>query len=84
MPPGGPPDPGFLRGDDGVDGKFEPRFELQIGPVLGTGEWEINSKFAPGLKPGDYVAVVQMLRQVADEIEAEHTPVRRDTGLPDA
>lgn len=66
-------------------GEFEPYLEVQIGPVTGTGDWESNlklrysctKKFAPGLKAEDYLAVVQMLRLVADEIEAEHTPVRR-------
>lgn len=72
-------------------GEFEPYLEVQIGPIRGTGEWESNFKlrysctktFASGLKAEDYLAVVQMLRQVADEIEAEHTPVRRDPDLPD-
>lgn len=68
-----------------MEGKFEPVFELQVGPVLGLDEWESNYKlrFAPDLKPEDYIAVVQMLRQVADLIEEEHTPILRDPGLPD-
>ena len=75
-----------------MEGKFEPYLEVQIGPVVGTGEWESNvllrysctKTFAPNLRDEDYLAIVQMLRQVADEIEAEHTPVRRDPGPPDA
>lgn len=74
-----------------MEGKFEPYLEVQIGPIVGTDEWESNfklrysctKKFVPGLKAEDYLAVVQMLRQVADEIEEEYTPVRRDPGLSD-
>jgi hypothetical protein len=68
--------------------------EVQIGPISGTGEWESNFElrlrysctktFTSGLKAGDYLVIVPMLRQVEDEIEGERTPVRCDPGLPDA
>jgi hypothetical protein len=67
-----------------MDGKFMPLFELRIGPVLGTSDWERGYTFDPPSihpKPADCIAIARLLRETADEIEEEYTPVRRDATI---
>lgn len=71
-----------------MEDKFVPHLEVRIGPVLGTDESESivelikpryshDSKFTPNLTVADYEAIVGQLRLLADEIEMEHTAIRR-------
>ena len=67
-----------------MDGKFMPLFELRIGPVLGTSDSGRDYTFDPPEirpKPEGCIAIVQLLRQTADEIEEEYTPVLRDATI---
>ncbi len=55
-----------------------------IGPVLGTSDWERGYTFHPPNiypKPADCIAIARLLRETADEIEEEYTPVRRDESV---
>ena len=61
-----------------MEGKIKQIFILRIGPVLGTSDWRKDYGFAEDIKPEDYSRIVESLRQLADNIEEEHTTVRRD------
>ena len=61
-----------------MEGKIKQIFILRIGPVLGTSDWGEDYGFAEDIKPEDYSRIVESLRQLADNIEEEHTTVRRD------
>jgi hypothetical protein len=72
--------------------EFRPFFELQVGPDPASNEWvsidrvkiypdllqgKARGWLLPDLKTEDYHAIVDLLRQIADRIEEEHTTVRR-------
>jgi hypothetical protein len=61
-----------------MEGKIKQIFILKIGPVLGTSDWGEDHSFAEDIKPEDYSRIVESLRTLADDIEEEHTTVRRD------
>jgi hypothetical protein len=72
-----------------MEGDFRPIFELQLGPDALLDEWitrfhpDISGNYpgvtlAPNLKAEDFLTIAALLRLVADIIEENHTPVRRD------
>jgi hypothetical protein len=65
------------------EGVFAPVYELRIRPASGSTDWVSEQEFRrdPPLEEGDYLALAQMLREIANEIEGQHTPVRREPGI---
>lgn len=78
--------------------EFRPVFELQIGPHTdGSGDWGNligwryhrdykrmvhGPKFEDGLTPKEFIEIPELLRLIADDIEQEHSKIRREPAAP--